>query len=130
MRDAASKTGRRTVDDYVAGLDGWRAEIVERLRDLIRSAAPEAQESIKWAQPVWEVEGPVCYVKAFKSHVNFGFWRGTQLDDPDGLISSSGEKMGHIRLESVDDVRPDAFRSLVRQAVELNQRHGNPTRRA
>jgi hypothetical protein len=126
----ASKGGRKTVDDYVAGLDGWRSQVVERLRSLIREAAPEAQESIKWAQPVWEVEGPVCYVKAFKNHVNFGFWRGAQMNDPDRLISSSGEKMGHIRLESADDIRPDAFQSLVRQAVELNRRHGNPTRPA
>jgi uncharacterized protein YdhG (YjbR/CyaY superfamily) len=42
----------RTVDEYVASLSPEIRETAERLRGVIRAAAPEARESIKWAQPV------------------------------------------------------------------------------
>jgi hypothetical protein len=125
-----SPTRDRTVDAYVAALSGWQAGVDRELRRLVREAAPEATESIKWAQPVYEVNGPVCYLRAFKHHVNLGFWRGAELPDPHGVIRSGGEKMGHVRLTGPDDVRPEAIRELVRAAVRLNLTRGDPTRRA
>jgi len=118
----------KTVDEYIAGLEGWQAEVVASLRAIIREAAPQATESIKWAQPVYEDHGPFCYMKAFKNHVNFGFWRGSELPDPEGLIESSGKKMGHVKLTGMKDVRPELFADYVRAAVELNRTLGDPTK--
>lgn len=120
--------GAKTVDDYVAGLEDWQAEIASDLRQLVMEAAPEASEAIKWAQPVYEHNGPFCYIKAFKNQVNFGLWRGAQLDDPGGLLQGSGEKMRHVKVATMDQIRRDAFQGYVRQAVELNAELGNPTR--
>jgi hypothetical protein len=120
----------RTVDAYVAALSGWQAETVQQLRRLVREAAPEAEESIKWAQPVYEVNGPVCYLRAFKHHVNLGFWRGAELPDPGRLIRAGGAKMGHVTLTGPADVEPDALRDLIRAAVQLNLTKGDPTRPA
>ncbi len=65
---------------------------------IVQKAAPEASESIKWAQPVYESNGPFAYIKAFKNAVNFGFWRGVDLDDPQGLLAGDGDKMRHVKL--------------------------------
>ncbi|NIS81601.1 MAG: hypothetical protein GTO14_15670, partial [Anaerolineales bacterium] len=54
----------KTVDAYIVGLDGWKAEVAARIRTIIKDAAPEAEESIKWAQPVYEFNGPFSYFKA------------------------------------------------------------------
>ena len=83
----------QTVDGYIAGLEAWQAAIVSRVRELVRAAAPGAQESIKWAQPVYEANGPFAYIRAFKSSVNLGFWRGAELTDHAGALVGSGEKM-------------------------------------
>jgi len=48
----SARAAGKTVDDYVAGLGGWQAEAVAELRRIVRQAAPEAVESIKWGQPV------------------------------------------------------------------------------
>jgi hypothetical protein len=119
-----------TIDAYAEDLDGWRAEVVRRLVVLIGEHAPAAGASIKWAQPVFESDGPFAYIKAFPSSVNLGFWRGVELDDPDGLLEGDGDRMRHVPLRSVDDIREEAFGAFVRQAVELNSERGNPTRRA
>ena len=118
----------KTVDGYIAGLEGWQAEVVSRVRDIVREAAPEAKESIKWAQPVYETDGPFAYMKAFKHSVNFGFWRGVELEDPKGLLAGTGEKMRHVKLTGVEDIDEAAFAEFVRQAVALNRAKGDPTK--
>ncbi len=118
----------KTVESYIEGLEGWQKEAAVRLRAIIKRAAPEARESIKWAQPVYELNGPFCNFKAFKSSLNFGFWRGVDLDDPKGLLGGTGDKMRHVKLTGVDGIDKDAFASFVHQAVALNQLNGDPTK--
>jgi hypothetical protein len=117
-----------TVDAYIASLDAPLADVATAVRELVREAAPDATESIKWAQPVYEDNGPFAYFRASSRHVTFGFWRGAELDDPHGLLEGAGEQMRHVKLASPDDV--DAgLAELVLQAVELNRAQGDPTRR-
>jgi hypothetical protein len=118
----------QNVDEYIEGLGGWKTDVAARVRAIITSAAPEAKESIKWAQPVYELNGPFAYMKAFKNAVNFGFWRGIDLDDPQGLLQGTGEKMRHVKLESIADIDDELFAAYVKQAVELNLEKGDPTK--
>ncbi len=118
----------KTVDGYIAGLESWQAEIISQVRGIVLQAAPQAKESIKWSQPVYESGGPFAYMKAFKKAVNFGFWRGVDLDDPKGVLEGSGEKMRHVKLTSLRDIDAAQFADFVRQAVELNRLMGDPTK--
>ncbi|MBW2463354.1 MAG: DUF1801 domain-containing protein [Deltaproteobacteria bacterium] len=118
----------RTVAGYANKLSGWRRDAVKRVVALVDKAAPGAVSSIKWSQPVFELDGPFCYVRAFPKHVNFGFWRGAELPDPKRRLKGTGGKMRHIRLTSLDDIDERAFRALVKAAAALNQRLGNPTK--
>jgi hypothetical protein len=121
----------RAADEYAARLAPAQAALVAAVAGLVREAAPAAKESIKWGQPVWEVNGPVCSIKAFRNTTNVNFWRGAELArgaDPEGLLEGSGAKLRHIKLTRAEDIRAEAFEQLVRAAVELNQRFGDPTR--
>jgi hypothetical protein len=118
----------KAVDAYIAQLEIWQAEIVSEVRNIVLAAVPEAEEAIKWAQPVCSINGPLAYIKAFKSSVNFGFWRGVDIDDPGGLLQGSGEKMRHVKLTNLDDVDQGAFTDFVKQAVSLNLSKGDPTK--
>jgi hypothetical protein len=107
---------------------GWHREVVTKLLALARRAAPGASVSIKWAQPVFEQNGPFAFIKPAKAHVTFGFWRGAELADPDGVLEG-GDRMKHVKITSsaaLDERRLEAF---VREAVALNATRGNPTRR-
>lgn len=118
----------KTVDNYIAQLNDTQAEIVAKVREIILEAAPEADESIKWAQPVYEINGPFAYIKAFKNSVNFGFWRGVDIQDSYDLLVGSGEKMRHIQLVNLDDIKEGAFKDYVQQAIKLNLTKGDPTK--
>lgn len=119
----------KSVDDYLATLNDEQRAIALALRTLVHAAAPGASEAIKWSQPVFEVGGPVCWIKAHKGHVTLGFWRGMQLPSGPGLIEGSGDKMGHVKLRTHADVKPALLKKLVREAVQLNRERGDPTRK-
>jgi hypothetical protein len=127
-RKSARSSGM-TVSEFVKKLGDWRGEVVSELRSLIKSAAPEATESIKWGQPVYEAAGPFAYINAFKRHVNFGFWRGAELLDPKGMFKGTGSRMRHIELKSLADLDRPILEAMVRTAVGMNRAKGDPTKR-
>jgi hypothetical protein len=118
----------KNVNEYIEGLGGWKTEVAGLVQAIVTTAAPEAKESIKWAQPVYELNGPFAYMKAFKNSVNFGFWRGIDLDDPHGLLHGTGEKMRHVKLTGLEDIDDEAFTAYVKQALALNLEKGDPTK--
>jgi hypothetical protein len=117
-----------TVDAYIAGLPEEHRKVATRIRALIAEVAPAATVSIKWSQPVWDANGPFAYIKPFPVTINFGFWRGKDLLDPDGLLDGDGIRMRHLRIVPGDPLPEDAIRAWVTQAVALNTARGDPTK--
>jgi hypothetical protein len=116
-----------TVEAYVESLDGWRREVVVRLRTLIKQAAPEAKESIKWAQPVYESNGPFGYIRAFPRSVIIGFWRGAEIVDPEGILEGDGSRMKHVKIIPGSSIPAAEIQRMVRDAIRLNEEKGDPT---
>jgi len=69
-------------------------------------------------------------VVAYSKHVTLCFLQGALLDDPDKLLSGSGNQVRHIRLEPDASVldRP-AVRALIRQAIASSDVPLDPKRR-
>ena len=45
----------QTIDDYLAGVPDDKRHALERLRELIRAAAPEAQEGMSYGRPAFRL---------------------------------------------------------------------------
>jgi hypothetical protein len=115
-----------TIEGYVSKVAPWQRTVIEKLRTVLRAEAPRASESMKWGQPVYDHKGPFSYIKAHAAQVNFGFWRGADLDDPKRMLQGEGERMRHVKIveaQIIDDVALGAF---VRQAFTLNDKKGDP----
>jgi hypothetical protein len=118
------------VDEWIkAKASGWQTPVVQRLLSVARKAAPKATLSIKWAQPVLEQSGPIAFIKVAKAHVTFGFWRGAELADPDGVLEG-GAVMRHLKIASPEGVDEKLVADFVRQAVARNRSKGDPTARS
>jgi hypothetical protein len=93
--------------------------IVDRLRALIGEAAPEAQSSIKWGMPFYEIAGnTVCAIGAFKQHVNLILPGppGTYAD-PEGRLEGDGKTGKHLKLRSAEELAPAAVRGWLKTAA-------------
>lgn len=117
----------RTVDDLMEGLEGTPGEVARELRKTILKFAPDMEEALKWNQAVYFSNGPVCYFRAGRNHVTFGFWRGNTLRKKNQKLESSGEKMAHLKLRTLDDLDRSEIKSLLQSAIALNEKRGDPT---
>ena len=119
----------KTAGKYISGLIGWQQVLVSQLRADILSASPDVSEAFKWAQPVYSSGGPVCYLKAHKHHVTFGFWRGAELMALNSRLTTSGSKMAHMKLTDGDTIDAAEVAMLVRAGAKLNAELGDPNKR-
>jgi uncharacterized protein YdhG (YjbR/CyaY superfamily) len=59
----------KTIDDYIAQYPPELAERLGVLRDTIRSAAPDAAETISWGMPTFYLHGNLVHFAAHKKHI-------------------------------------------------------------
>lgn len=57
------------IDQYIALFPAHVQTILERIRETIRRAAPEAHETISYRIPAFTMNGVVVYFAAFKQHI-------------------------------------------------------------
>ena len=126
----AEMTATEQIDERIAELDDWRGETLGRMRSLIHEADPEVVEEWKWAKatspgtPVWSHDGIICTGESYKEVVKLTFMKGASLDDPAKLFNSSleGNARRAIDIREGEQVDAEAFKALIRAAVELNTR--------
>jgi hypothetical protein len=60
---------------------------------------------------------PVAYVYSAPDHVQFGFFAGSRLKDPQGLLRGEGKFVRHIRLVKPSGIDEPALRALLKQTA-------------
>ena len=65
------KTAPKTVDEYIAQFPQDVQTILQKIRSVIRRAAPEAQETISYQIPAFRQGGILVYFAAFSDHISF-----------------------------------------------------------
>ena len=125
-----SESAPERIDQKIAELDDWRGETLSRMRKLIKQADPRVVEEWKWAKatspgvPVWSHDGGICTGETYKSVVKLTFFKGASLPDPAGLFNSSleGNTRRAIDIREGEKLDANAFKALVKAAVELNRK--------
>lgn len=130
MAKSVSPDKGKSISWYIEEkIEGWQKDAATELHALVQEVVPEVKHSVKWAQAVYESpEGPLVFMRSAKKHLTFGFWRGVELDDPEGQLEGSGEKMKHLKIKSPDALDRDMIAKLIQQAAQLNAEKGDPTK--
>ena len=61
----------KTIDDYIAGFPEDVQAILQTVRQTIKAAAPNAQETINYQMPTFTLNGNLVHFAAFKNHIGF-----------------------------------------------------------
>jgi len=121
----------KEIDAIIAGVGGWRAETLARIRRVIVSADADIVEDIKWRKPskpegvaTWVCQGNVCMADLLKKAVRLTFPKGARLDDPASLFNTrlDGATVRAIDFFDGSDFDDEQLRQLVRRAVTENRR--------
>ena len=66
-----SKKQFKTIDEYIQTFPEDVQIILKKMRKTIRSATPEAVETISYQIPAFKLNGVLVYFAAFKNHIGF-----------------------------------------------------------
>lgn len=99
-------------------------EAAERLRALIRQAAPEVIESVDMADHLlaygWSsrMRDLMFAVAPHTAHVNLQIADGAYLPDPASIVEGTGKRIRHVKCRSVADVERPAVRAVIDAQLE------------
>jgi len=108
------------IDDYIAKSPDFAKPILNHLRELIHTACPDVEETLKWRNPSFIYKGLLCGIAAFKQHCVIGFWKDAILFDrknPNAKPSGIPD-----RITNVSELPPDrVLLAYIKEAVRLNE---------
>ncbi len=116
---AASHTTYQTIAEYIASFPAATQAILEKLRQTIHAAAPEAQETINYAIPTFTLQGNLVHFAGYKKHIGF-------YPTPSGIEHFKAELAGYEQAKGsvkfpIDQPIPyDLVSKIVKFRVEEN----------
>ena len=121
-------TGKpRSVDEYLAELDGTRRDALERLRGVIRRAAPGSEECISYGIPTVRLHGRLLVsFGAWKTHC--AFYPGSVVQRFRAELSGYDTGKGTIRFRSDEPLPATLVRSIVKARVAERTAARRPAR--
>ncbi len=115
------------VDRYIDALPSWQQAICHQVRDLVHSADPELEETIKRkVQPYFVLQGNVCALLATKDHVNVFLYDGGIVPDPEGIITGGHDNKTArtVAIYEGEELNATALRKMFEQIIANNRAGG------
>lgn len=113
------------VDEYLEGFDGAVRERLDAVRELIREAAPDTTEVIKWGQPAWlHRSGTILLMlSGHARHLRVAFTPSTRAAFDDELADYDPGK-GSVRILPPQEVPRDLLRRIISYRIREHEDDG------
>ncbi len=96
---------------------GELGAIARRWFEAMRACGDDVRELLHDGHPTACVgEAAFGYVNQFTAHVNVGFFRGAEIDDPESLLEGTGKFMRHVKFRPGDQIDTPALTKLIETA--------------
>jgi hypothetical protein len=116
------KDAEKWIDDYIAGCAPELHSAAQALRMLVKKAVPKSQEAVNpWRIPTFDFHGPLCFMMIGKSHITFGFPRGSWLKDSGALLEGTGKNLRHVKIKNPAQLKAAGLRELLQESAGLNR---------
>ena len=122
-----SRSAEQILKTYPADVQA----LAEKARRLLLKLLPGAEETADPSASVLSYgygpgyRGMICTLILSKAGVKLGFVRGSELDDPSGLLEGSGKKHKYIQLNTAQDLKRPGLEQLIKVAHDAwKQRNG------
>lgn len=124
MAPAAKKGSSEDVDMILAALPEDRRKVLQKLRETIRSAAPEAEEGISYGVPAFRLHGrPLVSYAAPKEHFSFFPMSPEVLEAHKKDLEGFSTAKGTIRFTSDKPIPAAVVRKIVKARIaEVQER--------
>lgn len=118
------RSAATTIDDYMTEFPPETREVLEELRALIKTAAPEATETMSYAIPTFDLNGHLVHFAGYERHIGF-------YPAPSGIAAFKEElkpyktAKGSVQFPLDQPLPMDLIRRMVEYRVEENAGKGS-----
>lgn len=123
-----SKRTPRNVDEYISGFPKDVQEKLEKLRAIIREAAPEAEEKISYQMPTFVLEGNLIHFAAYKKHIGF-YPTPSGIEKFKAKLSEYKWAKGSIQFPLDEPIPYELVREIVAYRVKENMEKAESKRK-
>jgi uncharacterized protein YdhG (YjbR/CyaY superfamily) len=116
----AKRTVAATVDEYIAAFPPEVQAVLRKVRQTVRAAAPEAEETISYQIPTFKQHGVLVHFAAFRNHI--GFYPPVRGDArlEAAVARYAGEK-GNLRFPLGQPIPYDLIGRITRLRLKQNR---------
>ena len=117
----------KSIDEYIAAFPEQTQKLLQQIRETIKKAAPQAEESISYAMPTFKLNGNLVHFAAYKNHIGF-------YPVPSGIDAFREELSGYKGAKGsvqfpIDQPMPlKLIADIVKYRVQENLEKGNKKR--
>jgi uncharacterized protein YdhG (YjbR/CyaY superfamily) len=116
---STNQTAPQTIDEYIAGFPPDVQETLQEIRQTIREAAPDAEETIKYRIPTFTLKGNLVHFGAYKKHIGF-YPTPSATEKFKEQLSAYEVSKGAVRFPLGEPVPFDLITEMVRFRVQEN----------
>jgi uncharacterized protein YdhG (YjbR/CyaY superfamily) len=122
-KSAPPKTAKpATIDDYLAELKPDQRAALEKLRQTIKQAAPQAEECISYGVPAFRQDGMIVGFGASASHCSFFLMSGSTVANHADELAKYDTSKGTIRFRADKPLPAALVRKLVKARLMENSK--------
>lgn len=115
-----SETGKpHDIDDYIAAFPEETQAILQKVRQVIREAAPEAEETINYAIPTFTLKGNLVHFAGFKQHIGF-YPTPSGIEKFKAELSDYESAKGSVQFPLDQPIPYDLISTIVKFRVQEN----------
>ncbi len=108
-----------TVDEYISAFPENIQCILQELRQAIREAAPQAEETISYQMPAFKQNGILVWFAAYKNHIGF-FPKASAIEHFKNRLSAYETSKGTIRFPLEEPIPSGLVKDIVNFRVKEN----------
>ncbi len=108
----------RTIDEYLAGLDGTSRAALQKVRRAIHAAAPKAEECISYGMPAFRLKGKlIAGFRAAADHCSYHPMSGATVGTLAADLADYDTGAGTIRFSAREALPSPLVRKLVKARI-------------
>lgn len=112
----------KNLQELLASYDPSVADLVLKIRDVLLSELEGIQEEIDISGRMVGYgfgkgySNLICTFILSKKGLKVGFYKGTELNDPEGLLDGRGNVHKYVAISQISDINNPAFHQLIKDA--------------
>lgn len=110
----------KNVDDYIASQPENMQASLEKIRQLIKTTAPDAEEVISYSMPAYKFHGMLAGFAAAKDHYGFYPWNSTTVAQFKEELKNFSTSKGTIRFPTDKPLPAALIKKIVKARMKEN----------